>query len=164
VTFTTQITAATYPVTYFESVQLGASQDVGSLPMISSSLLPLLGQFISGAIPGDPLILAPVNSLSGSCSTGGWSIGATLPSGSPVSFGVVYIGSSGTPQPGLSATTSQGGAAILYNIDPTTTSQVAVAATNTAPPGCSPENDTVGFTGQVQVAAGALSIAPIVIP
>lgn len=164
VTFTTQITASTYPVTYLESAQLVTTEDVGTLPLISNTLLPLLGEFISGAIPGDALILAPVQSLSGSCSAGGWSIGATLPSGAPLSFGVIYIGTEGTPQTGLSATTSQGGAAILYNIDPTVTSQVAVAATNPAPAGCSPENGTVGFTGQVQVAAGALSIAPIVIP
>jgi hypothetical protein len=167
VTFTTEITAAGYPVTYFESIALQASEALGSLPVISSSVINELGIFLPGGLNlAEGTILVPVRSMSGTCSLSGWSVavgGAAGPDGGP-GYQLVYLGTSGIPSTTLTSTTSEG-AAVIYDLPPPVASiEVSVTATNPAAGSCTPDNAALGFTGQVQVASGALSIAPIVLP
>jgi hypothetical protein len=171
VVFTTQITAAGYPTTYFESLSLGTmAEPLGSLPLISTEVLGALGGFLPGGFDSsDAAMLVPVRSLSGNCSVAGWSIsagfpdGGTLPDGGGLPYQIAYLAASGLPS-GTATSTSTEGAAILYNIDPTLTGQVAVVATNGSAGSCAPDNAALGLTGQVEVGGGAISIAPIVLP
>jgi hypothetical protein len=128
-----------------------------------------LGSFLPGFVSADAAMLVPVRSLSGNCGVAGWSITASLPNGGTLSDGgalpyqIAYLAASGLPSTSATSTSTEG-AAVIYDIDPTLTGQVAVSATNPGAGSCAPDNAALGLTGQVEVGGGAISIAPIVLP
>ncbi len=163
-TFTTQINAAGYPVTYFESAVLSKSESLGSLPLISTEVIGALGSFLQGFVSTDAALLIPVRSLSGGCSVAGWSVEASLPDGGAIpGTQTAYLESSGLPSTTLTSTTTEG-AAVIYDIDPSLTGQVVVSASNPNEGSCAPDGAALGLTGMVEVGGAAISIAPIVLP
>jgi hypothetical protein len=167
VAFTTQITAATYPTTNLESIILATSENLGNIPMLSENSLAALAAFLPGGLVNEePTLLAQVASKTGACSLAGWSLaaafadGGSLPDGGALPFQIAYFSATSIPNPSLTSTTSAG-LAIIYNIG-TPSAQVAITATSSGT--CTPENASLGFTGQVSAAGAQLSIAPILLP
>lgn len=95
----------------------------------------------------------------------GWTLGLALPDGGPIPDGgyqLAYIGTSGIPDTGATATSSAG-SALFYNIDPSITDFVAVTATNADAGSCVPVNSTLGFTGRLFVAEEGITAYSILL-
>lgn len=105
---------------------------LGEFAMISTQFLPAFQEILPVPfVPGSSMVVVYISTYT--CGAGGIQVGAALPDGGTLDgglpFQVLYINQSG-PDPNLTATTD-GGNAILYNIDPTLTNGfIAITLSN----------------------------------
>ncbi len=136
---------------------------LGPLGMLSASLVPAFeGALGTTFAPGSAMVVVTIQGSA--CGSAGYSIGAALPDGGtladggPLPFSVGYA-SGAFVDPSLTATTD-GGAAFLYNIDPSLTNgAIAITITN---PGATadclvPLYTDADSTGLVPVSANSFS-------
>jgi hypothetical protein len=166
VAFSMEITAATYPITYYAEMLNVDAGYIAQMPMVSTGELGVLQAFLPGGYDATKALI--LVKLTGETELyDGWSFSIALPDGGPVpdgGYSLVYLGSSSTPDPTATATTHTG-AALYYNVDPTLSSFYVVTVSNADAGSASEvENAAEGFTGRVYVAGGAATVDPILLP
>jgi hypothetical protein len=166
--FTITATAAGYPTAYFAELAGASAQDVVQLGMLSNTSLSVVGGIVPGGVdPSKGMVVVKVsNTVNCDAQVAGWTLGITLPDGGNLPDGgyqMAYGGQAGLPQPGLTETSSAG-AAIFYDIDPVLSDFFVITYQNPDAGACESTDPTLGFTGRIYVAGGAVSAFPVFLP
>ncbi len=165
--FSIQITASLYPTTYYAEM---LNTDAGYIPQIaaiSSAFISGFSALVPGGFqPGTALIIVKMVGTDCHGQFAGWSLGVELPDGSAPpegSYQLVYLGSTGVPDP-TATTMASNGDGLIYNIDSSVSDFLVVTATNPDAGNCPVQNESEGFTGRVYVAGSAVTLDPILLP
>jgi hypothetical protein len=165
--FSVQIKAALYPTTYYAEM---LNNDGGYLPqmgtMSSASLAVFSAIVPDGFDPSRALIVIKIVGESCHGQEDGWSVVPMLPDGGPLPDGgyeIIYLGSSELPDPTATAT-AKSGVALVYNVDPSISDFLMLAASNPDAGSCEAIAGAEGFTGRLFVAGGATTIDFITLP
>jgi hypothetical protein len=166
--FSIQASAALYPPTYYAELINTSVGYLAQMPAISSSSLAAFGTFFPGGFESNAAAVLVKLTGAGACRTQqtGWTFQVALPDGGPVPDGgydLIYLGSSGLPDP-TATETSMTGAALIYNIDPSISDFLDVTPMGPDGGDCPPTNASVGFTGRVFIIGGAVTIDPVLLP
>jgi hypothetical protein len=168
--FSLQIQAPGYPITYIAEMTSVSSGSFPFLSLLPSSMLAALGALLPVQVdPDKDTLVVGLSSQSGQCKgapAAGWVYSLSLPDGGAFPDGGYYLSYEDTsffPDHSLTAT-SDLGAGIFFNVDPTISSYVLITATNPHPGTCDPRNASLGFTGRVLVTGSALSYDAFLLP
>ena len=166
-TFSLQMTAPSYPTTYFAEMlnaDAGFFTQVGS---VSTAELNAVGAFVpGGVIPNRAIVVAQMAGTACIKQRAGWSFQITLPDGGAFPDGgyqLLYLGTNDLPDP-MAETTATNGGAVFYNIDPSVSDFVVISAENPDAGACEPINSSIGMTGRVYVTSGSAAIDPFLLP
>ncbi len=161
-------TDTSYLPTFTSEVDLAGAdafiEVYGGLPMISTTDYAAF-QGLVGLQPGHALVVASVSLSGGHCSlVTGWTFkadfpdGGTLVDGGDLPFSIAYI--NGSFADTTLTSTTDAGAALLFNIDATLTSVIVVTASNPdAPADCFAVPQSQYLTGRIFIQADATSLA-----
>jgi hypothetical protein len=156
--FTPFFSAPGYVTAYFAELQAGVHSSISGISMASQSE----EEVIESLLPGSPnisesLILVEMGSDPTCPNSSGWTFSLEYLDGGAVDGDIeAYLGPTGIPTPGLTATTATG-AALFYNVDVSSTSFLHVAPSNPDAGACVPRQVTAFYTGRLYVSSGAIS-------
>jgi hypothetical protein len=134
--------------------------------MVSSEFLAAFTGVLAGYDGSQGTVLGEITASALCPDRSGWAVsltdvdGGALPDGGYIE---VYLGSSGLPDPALTATSSEG-AALFYDVDVSITNYFGVSASKPDAGGCGIVPGGSSYTGRLYVAGTAVSAYVFQVP
>ncbi len=147
--FTATATAATYTKLIGQEIQISASVDFGTLPMISAGTTSVLRAQLTGYDAGKGALIVLVVP-SGACASEGGATLSVSPAGTVVYFSGGFPSASAT-----SVAAGQAPSAVIYNIPPGVALTLSVTSSTCSQTAYPVTQGALTYTGAMQVEAGA---------